>query len=185
MEDYMDFEEVLEKYNPFPEDTADREFIESLKTWIKQIIFRIAEDDIYVMCICFVMGADADEDIEVCFAYNTESFYNMHRGERWNFCNWKEDYMDVLDGSVMKKWLEMKSGFEDENKVMEKLSDLAVIAVAEINSENIICGRLGRKVPVIMTDYEYYYMTAVRAVKANGYDVFDREFFEYCGLEID
>lgn len=43
----------------------------------------------------------------------------------------------------------------------------------------------GMKVPVIMTDYDYYYMTAVRAVKANGNDVFDEEFFEYCGLEVE
>lgn len=184
MEDYMDFDEILEKYNPFPEDTADREFIDSLKAWLKKVIFQLAEDDVCVMCICFVMGAGEDVDIEVCFAYNTESFYRRNRGERWNFCNWKEDYMDVLDNRVVHKWLEMKSGFEDETELIEKIADLAVITVSEINSENIIYGRFGRKIPVIMTDYEYYYMTAIRAVKANGDYVFDREFFEYCGLEL-
>lgn len=41
MEDYMDFDEILEKYNPFPEDTADREFIDSLKAWLKKLYFSL------------------------------------------------------------------------------------------------------------------------------------------------
>lgn len=183
-----DISEILAEYDPNIRDDADREFVNALKEWILSQFEKITEDDVYAMSIFYHLGflEDMTPVGDLSFAHNTEQYYNENLGsfdERWNFVDWKEHHQEAFDDEKLKKWLAAK-GYdmeEDDETISNEIFDLSVIAVSELHGENAVSDRFGRKIPIIMTDYDYYYKTAVRAVKANGAELFDEEFFDYCG----
>ena len=100
----------------------------------------------------------------------------------WNTADYSEaeDY-EEFSHEMLKEWTDEKgydfSGNEDN------IFDMAVCAVSELHSENFFEKAFGKKIPVIINGYELYYMTAVRSAKANGRELFDRSFFDECGID--
>lgn len=185
-----DISEILAQYDPKPDNDTDREFVNELKEWITSQFNKITDDDVYVMGILYGVGFNKNDEaiVDLSFSYDTESHYKENLvlfDGRWNLADFKENYFDTFDTEKLEKWFSAKGlSFEDANDdIMDKILDLAVIAVSELHSENAISERFGRKIPMIMNDLEYYRMTAVRAVKANGAELFDEEFFDCCGCE--
>lgn len=183
-----DIAEILAEYDPKPQDDADRELVNELKEWLVSQFKKITEADVYAMGIFYHLAffEDMTPAGDLSFAYNTEEYYNENIDsfdERWNLVDWKEHHLESFDEEKLKKWLAAK-GYDledDDETISNEIFDLSVIAVSELHGENAVSGHFGRKVPIIMTDYDYYHITAVRAVKANGAEPFDEEFFDYCG----
>lgn len=184
----QDITEMISEYSPAPADNADRQFIDHLKNWLKSMVEQIQDTDVYTMGIIYHLGFQGEEMIpcgDVWFAYSTEAYYQENlrmSGERWNFANWKEHYAGSLEETLLNEWLAAKGLKleEDDDEIAETIFDLAVTAVSELHEQGVIAGHFGRKIPTIMTNYDYYHMTAVRAVKANGAELFDEDFFDEC-----
>ena len=176
----IDLDEEVAAYEPAAEDAADRKFLAALKAWIKTTLTEIPDKDVCACEIGFHVGFE-DESLEhavydIWFAYNTErtnaANKEMYGSETWDFADWRK-----------------AQGYDEENdgdQMTQRIYDLTAVAVMELHQEHFTEQLFGRKIPFVIEDYEYYTMTAIRAVKANeGKELFDAAFFEECGVQPD
>lgn len=192
--DEIDLDEEIAAYNPAAEDASDRTFVAVLKAWFKTVIAEIPAKDVCALNIGYHLGFE-DEACEVphgdlWIAYNTAETDAENRAndkEAWNFCNWTDEYFRSLDDAPFAAWYQSQ-GYEleeDDEDIKRRLYDLAAVAVMELHAERATEAVFGRKIPVLIEDYEYNQMTAIRTAKANGKELFDTDFYVYCGFEDD
>lgn len=192
--DEIDLDEEVAAYNPAAEDAAERAFVAALKDWCRAAIAEIPAEDVCALNIGYHLGY-ADESCtdpigDVWLAYNTAETDAKNRAngaEAWNFCNWTDEYFRSLDDAPFAAWIQAQ-GYdleEDDDELKQRLYDLAAVAVTELHAEHAAEARFGRKIPVIIEDYEYNQMTAIRAAKINGTELLGKDFFAYCGFEDD
>ncbi|MBR4200822.1 MAG: hypothetical protein IKQ91_06045 [Oscillospiraceae bacterium] len=194
--DEIDLDEEVAAYDPAAEDAADRKFVAALKEFIKASAAEIPEDDVCAFEIGYHTDF-TDETLEtpvynLWLSYNTEKT-NAENEEKygeevWNWINWTEETFRTMDDAPFAAWREAQ-GFDEDNdgdEMIDRIYDLAVVAVMELHKEKFTEQRFGRKIPFVIEDYEYYQKTAIRAVKANGgKELFDKAFFAECGFEDD
>ena len=190
----IDLEEEAALYDPAAEDSADREFVAAIKEWIRASAAEIPEQDVCAFEIgyhtTFEDEAPEQPVYDLWISYNTEKTKaeNIRRfGENvWNWINWTGEMFRMMDDAPFAAWRKSQ-GYDAENdgdEMIERIYDLAVVAVMELHREKYTEQRFGRKLPFIIEDYEYYQKTAIRAVKANGgKELFDKDFFAECGIE--
>lgn len=194
--DEIDLDEEAAAYDPAAEDAADRKFAAALKEWIKTSIAEIPEEDVCAFEIGYHTDF-TDETLEtpvynLWISYNTEKTRAENRekyGEEvWNWINWTGETFRTMDDASFAAWREAQ-GYDEDNdgdEMVERIYDLAVVAVMELHKEKFTEQRFGRKLPFIIEDFEYYQKTAIRAVKANGgKELFDGQFFADCGFVPD
>ena len=194
--DEIDLDEEVAAYDPAAEDAADRKFLAALKEWIKATINEIPADDVCMLEIGYHVYFE-DESLEtprycIWLSYNTEETKaaNLESyGENvWNWINWTDDEFRTLPDEPFAAWREAQ-GYDEDNdgdEMIDRIYDLAVVAVMELHKEKFTEQRFGKKVPFVIEDYEYYQKTAIRAVKANGgTELFDQIFFRDCGFSDD
>lgn len=192
--DEIDLDEEAAAYRPAAEDAAERAFVAALKAWCKAAIAEIPAEDVCALNIGYHLGY-ADESCtepigDVWLAYNTAETDARNRAngaEAWNFCNWTDECFRSPDDAPFTAWVQAQ-GYdleEDDDELKQRLYDLAAVAVAELHAEHATEARFGRKIPVIIEDYEYNQMTAIRAASINGTELLDKDFFAYCGFEDD
>ncbi len=191
--DEIDLDEEVEAYEPEAVDAGDRAFVIELKAWLKDALTDITAADVCMLEIGYHLGYSEDNvpGGDLWLAYNTAQTDAENRAnslERWNFANWTDNRFRALDEEPLTEWLDSQ-GYdleEDDDDLTQRIYDLAVLAVAELQREKFTEQRFGKKVPFIIEDYEYNRQTAIRAVKANGGKaLFDQEFFSDCGFEDD
>ena len=194
--DEIDLDEEVEAYEPEAFDSSDRAFVTELKAWLKDSLTDIPADDVCMLEIGFHVEF-TDETLEtpvydLWLAYNTEKTRAENRekyGEDvWNWINWTDDHFRTLDDEPFAAWRESQ-GYDEENdgdEMIDRIYDLAALAVMELHKEQFTEHRFGKKVPFVIEDYEYSQQTAIRAVKANGSkELFGPEFYAACGFEPD
>ena len=160
-----------------------------MKEWIKTEAVKIKEK-VRVFAVHYHLSYSSFEDFTPTgngpeFIYCTEQNF-FEEAEKWNMACWGGFDTEAFNKEMFREWITAKRFDlkEDDEEVTERIFDLAVIAVSELHSEEFFEKTFGRKIPVIMTDTEYYYKTAVLAAKANGREMFDEEFFsEMCGID--
>lgn len=190
----IDLDEEVAAYNPAAEDAAERAFVSALKTWFQSAIAEIPAEDVCALNIGYHLGY-ADKSCEqplgdVWLAYNTAETDAKNRetgAEAWNFCNWTDNCFCSLDDAPFDAWVQAQ-GYDleaDDDELKQLLYDLAAAAVTELHAERTTEARFGKKIPVIIEDYEYNQMTAIRAAKVNGTELLDKDFYAYCGFEDD
>ena len=191
--DEIDLDEEVEAYEPEAVDAGDRAFVIELKAWLKDALTDIPAADVCMLEIGYHLGYSEDNvpGGDLWVAYNTQQTDAENRAndiERWNFANWTDNCFRSMDAEPLTEWLESQ-GYdleEDDDELTERIYDLAVAAVMELHREKFTEQRFGKKLPFIIEDFEYNQKTAIRAVKANGgKELFDQEFFAYCGFEDD
>lgn len=191
--DEIDLDEEVADYEPEAVDAGDRAFVTELKAWLKDTLTDIPAQDICMLELGYHLGYDENDTAggDLWLAYNTSQTdaENREKGdERWNFANWTDHYFRTLDAEPLTDWCESQ-GYdleEDDDDLTQRIYDLAVLAVTALHKEKFTEQHFGKKVPFIIEDYEYNQKTAIRAVKANGgKELFDPEFFAYCGFEPD
>lgn len=194
--DEIDLDEEVEAYEPEAFDSSDRAFVTELKAWLKDALTDIPADDVCMLEIGFHVEF-TDETLEtpvynLWLAYNTEKTRAENRekyGEDvWNWINWTDDHFCTLDDEPFAAWRESQ-GYDEENdgdEMIDRIYDLAALAVMDLHKEQFTEHRFGKKVPFVIEDYEYSQQTAIRAVKANGSkELFGPEFYAACGFEPD
>ena len=194
--DEIDLDEEVEAYEPEAFDSSDRAFVTELKAWLKDALTDIPADDVCMLEIGFHVEF-TDETLEtpvydLWLAYNTEKTRAENRekyGEDvWNWINWTDDHFRTLDDEPFAAWRESQ-GYDEENdgdEMIDRIYDLAALAVMDLHKEQFTEHRFGKKVPFVIEDYEYSQQTAIRAVKANGSkELFSPEFYAACGFEPD
>ncbi len=194
--DEIDLDEEVEAYEPEAFDSSDRAFVTELKAWLKDALTDIPADDVCMLEIGFHVEF-TDETLEtpvydLWLAYNTEKTRAENRekyGEDvWNWINWTDDHFRTLDDEPFAAWRESQ-GYDEENdgdEMIDRIYDLAALAVMDLHKEQFTEHRFGKKVPFVIEDYEYSQQTAIRAVKANGSkELFGPEFYAACGFEPD
>lgn len=190
----IDLDEEIAAYEPAAEDAADRTFVAVLKAWFRDTIAEITAEDVCALSIGYHLGYE-DESCEqphgdVWIAYNTAETDAKNRkngAEAWNFCNWTDEYFRPLDDAPFTAWYQSQ-GYDleaDDDDLKRRFYDLAAVAVMDLHAERATEARFGRKIPVIIEDYEYNPMTAIRTAKINGKELLDKDFFAYCGFEDD
>ena len=194
--DEIDLDEEVEAYEPEAFDSSDRAFVTELKAWLKDALTDIPADDVCMLEIGFHVEF-TDETLEtpvydLWLAYNTEKTRAENRekyGEDvWNWINWTDDHFRTLDDEPFAAWRESQ-GYDEENdgdEMIDRIYDLAALAVMDLHKEQFTEHRFGKKVPFVIEDFEYNLQTAIRAVKANGSkELFSPEFYAACGFEPD
>lgn len=191
--DEIDLDEEVEAYEAEAYDSGDEAFVIELKAWLKDALTDIPASDVCMLEIGYHLGY-SEENVpggDLWVAYNTQQTDAENRAndiERWNFANWTDNCFRSMDAEPLTEWLESQ-GYdleEDDDELKERIYDLAVLAVMELHREKCTEQRFGKKLPFIIEDFEYNQKTAIRAVKANGgKELFDQEFFAYCGFEDD
>lgn len=190
----IDLDEEIAAYNPAAEDASDRTFVAVLKAWFQIVIAEIPAKDVCALSIGYHLGyEDASCEVphgDLWIAYNTAETDAKNRAdgdESWNFCNWTDECFRSLDDAPFAAWYQSQ-GYdleEDDDDLKRRLYDLAAVAVMELHAAHATEAQFGRKIPVIIEDYEYNQTTAIRAAKVNGKDLFDMDFYAYCGFEDD
>lgn len=194
--DEIDLDEEVEAYEPEAFDSSDRAFVTELKAWLKDALTDIPADDVCMLEIGFHVEF-TDETLEtpvynLWLAYNTEKTRAENREKYdedvWNWINWTDDHFRTLDDEPFAAWRESQ-GYDEENdgdEMIDRIYDLAALAVMDLHKEQFTEHRFGKKVPFVIEDYEYSQQTAIRAVKANGSkELFGPEFYAACGFEPD
>ena len=194
--DEIDLDEEVEAYEPEAFDSSDRAFVTELKAWLKDALTDIPADDVCMLEIGFHVEF-TDETLEtpvydLWLAYNTEKTRAENRAKYgedvWNWINWTDDHFRTLDDEPFAAWRESQ-GYDEENdgdEMIDRIYDLAALAVMDLHKEQFTEHRFGKKVPFVIEDYEYSQQTAIRAVKANGSkELFGPEFYAACGFEPD
>ena len=124
--------------------------------------------------------------MEIWAAYNTaaQDAANRQNGvECWNCCNWADNCFDSMEPGAADTWCGAKGLRAEDEYTADCLFDLLTAAVMRLHGGGITEKIFGKKLPVIIADLESANeMTAVRAVRANGAELFDDAFFQYCGL---
>ncbi len=185
----VDIAEDLEAYHPSTADAADEVFVQQLTAWLKETITAIPEADVNKMRVCYHTAFDEQMHAagDIWFAYQTRRCEEEGTGSDspWNFVNWKEHYTSNFPAEAMETWLAAK-GIDlnaCDELVDDLVYDLAVLAVMQVHAEGVTEAKFGQKLPIILEDYEMYDKTAIRAVRANGAEILDEEFFLECGCE--
>ena len=190
----IDLDEEVAAYQPAAEDAADRAFVTEFKAWLKDTLNDIPADDVCMLEIGFHAEFDDADQVRylLWLAYNTDKTAAANRerfgSEVWNWINWTDDQFQLFPEEPFAAW-RAAQGYDEDNdgdEMIQRIYDLAAVAVMELHREKYTEQRFGRKVPFIIEDYEYYQKTAIRAVKANGgTELFDKVFFSDCGFEDD
>lgn len=194
LDDEIDLDEEVEAYDPAAEDAAERAFVAAMKSWLTAAIAEIPAEDVCALNIGYHLGYTDETCLQprgdVWLAYNTAGTDAKNResgAESWNFCNWTDESFRSLDDAPFTAWVRAQ-GYDleaDDDDLKQRLYDLAAVAVGALHAERVTEARFGRKIPVIIEDYEYNQMTAIRAARVNGKELLDMDFFAYCGFEDD
>ena len=186
-----DISNDIKEYDPKVQSDYDKRFVSEITEWLSSVIEKISDDGVYALAVSYQLGGDENDEwgADFSFAYNTEQHFERMKSNpeaRWNFCNWKEDYIGGLDGAAVKRWLSGNSlNFDEDEDTIEDLAyDILVLAVTELHKSNVIKNHFGKDLPVIIHGMEYYDKTAVMSVKANGAGLLDNEFFDFCGCNV-
>lgn len=191
--DEIDLDEAAAAYQPAAEDAADRKFADALKSWIAQTVQEIPARDVCMLEIGFHAAFDETDQVryEIWLAYNTEEtrWKNRERfgTEVWNWINWTDGQFRLLPDEPFAAWRQSQ-GYDEDNdgdEMIARIYDLAAVAVTELHSAQLTEQIFGKKIPFIIEDFEYSPQTAVRAVKVNGAELFDKQFFADCGFADD
>jgi hypothetical protein len=192
-------DEAAAEYEPEAYDAGDRAFVTELKAWLKDTLTDIPAADVCMLEIGYRL-AHPDEGAEAVTAelrlgYNTaqtdaENCANGQADARWKTALWTDSRFRLLDQEPLADWYESQgyelSALDDEDELIQRIYDLAVLAVTELHKERFTEQHFGKKLPVVIGDDAYDEKTAVRAVKANGgKELFDKAFFALCGTECD
>lgn len=188
-----DIDSTVSDYEPEAYDAGDRAFVTELKAWLKDTAADIPAENVSMLSVGYHL-AKPDETVrgEMYFGYNTaetdaENCSNGHADERWNIALWTDNRFRLLDEEPLTDWYESQGydlqALDDENELRERICDLAVLAVRALHQEKFTEQHFGKKLPFIVAGCEYNEKTAVRAVKANGKELFDQAFFTFCGFE--
>ena len=190
-------DEAVEEYEPEAYDAGDRAFVTELKAWLKDTLTDIPAGDVCMLAVGYRLaqqgeGAEAVTG-ELWLGYNTaqtdaENCANGHADARWKIACWTDSRFRLLDQEPLADWYESQgyalSELDDENELIQRIYDLAVLAVTELHRERFTEQHFGKKIPFVIGDDAYDEKTAVRAVKANGgKELFDQAFFTSCGCE--
>ena len=195
--DEIDLDEEIEAYQPEPEGSADRKFAAALKKWIAETVREIPEKDVCMLAVNVYDGPD-EEDFrytDIRIAYNTakQDAENLAEGkERWDFLNWTRDCFREIPHAPFSEWC-ISQGYDEESirdGRVEHILDLAAVTVMELHREHLTEQLFGKKLPFVFASYvydvtDYDQKTAIRAARVSGKELFDRDFYEYCGFEDD
>ena len=191
-----DLDEAVGEYEPEAYDAGDRAFVTELKAWLKDTAADIPAADVCMLSIGF-QPASQNETLSgaLWLGYNTaqtdaENCANGHADERWKPAFWTDNRFRLLDEEPLTDWYESQGydlqALDDENELIQRIYDLAVLAVTALHQEKYTEQHFGKKLPFIIGDDACGESTAVRAVRANGgKEMFDRAFFVLCGVEAD
>lgn len=187
---------AVSDYEPEAYDAGDRAFVTELKAWIKETAADIPAADVCMLEVGYHLAfpGEGTENVtgELFLGYNTaqtdaQNCADGHADERWNIAFWTYNFFRLLDEEPLTDWYEsqgydLQAPDNDENELKQRIYDLAVLAVQELHQEHFTEQHFGQKIPFIVEDYQYNQKTAVRAVKANGKELFDKDFFAFCGF---
>ncbi|MBR3448742.1 MAG: hypothetical protein IKH27_13165 [Oscillospiraceae bacterium] len=189
-----DIDSAVSDYEPEAYDAGDRAFVTELKAWLKDTAADIPADGVCMLEIGYhlVFPGEGAENVtgELWLGYNTaqtdaDNCANGHADERWNIAFWTANRFRLLDQEPLADWYASQgydlAELDDEDGLKQRIYDLAAVAVTELHREKFTEQHFGKKIPFIIEDYEYNEKTAVRAVKANGKELFDGAFFAFCG----
>ena len=189
-----DIDSAAADYEPEAYDAGDRAFVTELKAWLKDTAADIPAEEVCMLEIGYHLThpGEGTENVtgELWLGYNTaqtdaDNRANGHADERWNIAFWTDNRFRLLDEEPLTDWYESQgydlSALDDENELKQRIYDLAAVAVTELHKERFTEQHFGKKLPFIIEDCEYSKKTAVRAVKANGRELFDGAFFAFCG----
>lgn len=187
-----DISNDIKEYDPKVQSDHDRRFVSEITEWMSSVIEKISDDGVYALAVSYQLGGDENDEWspDFSFAYNTEQYFERKKSDpglqaRWNFINWKEEYIGGLDNAAVKRWLAGNNWtfdeYADEDTIEDLAFDILVLAVIELHKSNVIKNHFGKELPVIIHGMEYYDKTAVMSVKANGAGLLDKEFFDMCG----
>lgn len=188
-----DISKDIQEYDPKVQSGCDKQFLSEVTEWLSSVVEKIDDDGVYALAVSYQLGGDANGEwsADFSFAYNTEQYFERMKNNpeaRWNFCNWKEDYIGGLDKAAVKRWLSGNNlnfdEYEDEGIIEDLAFDILVLAVIELHKSGVIKNHFGKDLPVIIHGMEYYDKTAVMSVKANGAGLLDKEFFDFCGCNV-
>lgn len=190
-----DISNDIKEYDPKSQSEHDKRFVSEITEWMTSVIEKINDDGVYALAVSYQLGGDENGEWgpDFSFAYNTEQYFERMKSNpglraRWNFINWKEEYIGGLDNAAVKRWLAGNNWtfdeYADEDTIEDLAYDILVLAVTELHKSNVIKNHFGKELPVIIHGMEYYDKTAVMSVKANGAGLLDKEFFDFCGCDV-
>ena len=158
--------------------------IDSIQTW--------KDEDIYVVSLFVYDKGDNPSRPTVMLGYNTESNYEESLdfadndvGEaRWNFAYWlqnEELYFgdDKETTELVKEWV-IAQGFEyhencdfdDDDDEYANLTkafiQVLIEIVQELHEEKVLTKKLGKELPILIHELEYYDEIAEQNIEANG-----------------
>lgn len=176
---------------------------EQIKKYIIDTISTWTEDDIYVISLFVYDDCDNPCKPTVTLGYNTENqvqselnkgFATDEEEARWNYAFWIQNEFLTFGinetADIVKKWV-IDNGFSyydddvvaldmgETNKITRSFVALLIDVVREIHEQKILTSHLGKELPIIIHELEYYDEIAEQNIKANGEELV-REFAEWC-----
>lgn len=192
--DEIDLDEEVAAYQPAAEDAADRKFCAALKAWLTESLAAVPVRDISALSVSYEATFTSEEPVQtvytVWFGYNTAENDEKARARQldpWNIVGWTNEVFLSLPDEPFAAWREAQ-GYDEENdgeEMEERLYDLIAVAVMELHKEHCTEQLFGRKLPFLIGGMEFWQKTAIRAVKVNGAELFDKIFFADCGFTND
>ena len=189
----FDLDAAVSAYDPMPADGADCAFLAAMQRWLSDSLREIPAQDVCMLAVCYEASFDDDGQVQyaIRLGFNTAENAAKNRArfgtEVWCCTNWTDDLFRQMPDAPFAAW-RAAHGYDENNDgdgMIGRVYDLAAAAVTALHREQITEQLFGRKVPFIIEGLEFDAMTAVRAVKANGAALFDKQFFADCGVSPD
>ena len=135
-----------------------------------------------------------DEEDDPCrsvavLGYNTESQVQKSTIEssneqeaRWNYAFWLQNEMMCLGrgdtAEDIREWITEQDLWDSKDEITPKFVELLVAIVQNINALELLKGKFGRELPILIHELEYYEKIAQQNIKANG-ETLDRDFVSF------
>jgi hypothetical protein len=151
-------------------------------------------DDNDIYAISFYVEHEDDDPRKplVYFGYNTEAqvkneMENAADEEeaRWNFAFWLQNELycfgaDDDTADLCRAWAYQQNLAADETSY-QVFVNVLIDVVKDLQQSGVIAKKIGKRIPVIIHELEYYTQIAQQNIEANGADLISAEFLHFCG----
>jgi len=128
----------------------------------------------------------------VYFGYNTEKqvkneIVNACEEEaRWNYVYWLQNELycfgsDDNTFDLCRAWVCQQRLSDNESSYLVFI-DVLIAAVKELHHSGVIAKKIGKEIPILIHELEYYTRIAEQNVEANGEDLISPSFLHFCGI---
>ncbi len=167
---------------------------EEIKNRFLMVLKTFEDKDIYVISF-YVEHEDYDpRKPMVYFGYNTEAQVKEETENasdeeeaRWNYAFWLQNELYCFGlnddtGDLCRAWAYQQKLTEDESSY-QVFVDVLVEVVEDLHQSGVISRKIGREIPVIIHELEYYPQIAEQNIEANGADLINSGFMHFCGCQ--